>query len=400
MYNKTTSVNFLQFGKISDSFKDNLNLKKETITQTSDFCSSLTRYNENVYVELTEGMALCRIVNDPEYDSIQTYAVHRNIRINKGNYFAIVPMTGKIVYNLYYIPGTKSSSYKLETPYPFKRIIPTIQIKEIVAYYYVVKSPNYHFPGEAHEYFELTYVDHGSLFTDVGTNNYTIGSNSCMIYGPNQWHDQKVVSADSCSYLTVIFDASGIDEKILNRVYSCSRFLVQMIDSFVKASDQNIQYRYDAMICNLQNFIISLLQVDSTEQTKPTPPINQHFEDRLLEEIITFINQHLYEPLPIEQICQEFSISRSTLQNLFKNNMQIAPKQYINETKLSRSRVLIRKSEHTISEISSMLGFTSIHYFSRKFTQRYGITPSEYSKKIYDEDAGASISQRQNGKEM
>ena len=69
--------------------------------------------------------------------------------------------------------------------------------------------------------------------------------------------------------------------------------------------------------------------------------------------------------------------------------MQIAPKQYINEAKLARSRVLIRKSEHTISEISSMLGFNSIHYFSRKFTQRYGITPSEFSKKIYDQDSDA-----------
>jgi AraC-type DNA-binding domain-containing proteins len=31
-----------------------------------------------------------------------------------------------------------------------------------------------------------------------------------------------------------------------------------------------------------------------------------------------------------------------------------------------------------------MLGFNSIHYFSRKFTHRYGITPSEFSRGIYD----------------
>ena len=120
-------------------------------------------------------------------------------------------------------------------------------------------------------------------------------------------------------------------------------------------------------------------------QPKPISPINQHFEDNLMEEIIDYINHHLYEPLPIEQICAKFSISRSTLQNLFKNNLQIPPKQYINNAKLSHSRAMIRKGDHTISEIASMLGFTSIHYFSRRFTSYYGITPSEYARKIYPE---------------
>lgn len=391
MYNKTTSSNFLRFGKITDSFKDNMSLHREQYTVTSDYVDSLTRYSDNVYIELIQGMALLRIVNDPDYDAIQTFAVHRNFRVNKNNYFAIVPMTGEIIYNLYTVPGVKLGTYKLENPYPFKRIVSSVTVHEIIAYYYVVKSPKYVFPGETHEYYELTYVDHGSLETKVDSKTYEVASNCCMVYGPNQFHDQRITSDESCSYLTVIFDAKGVDNSILlNRVFPCSRPLLSLIDDFVKGSDQNIPYRYDAMVTTLQSFLITLLQMDAkASQARPTTPINQHFEDKLLEEIVTYINQHLYEPLPIEQICQEFSISRSSLQNLFKDNMQIAPKQYINEAKLTRSRVLIRKSEHTISEISSMLGFNSIHYFSRKFTQRYGITPSEFSKKIYDQDSDA-----------
>ena len=37
----------------------------------------------------------------------------------------------------------------------------------------------------------------------------------------------------------------------------------------------------------------------------------------------------------------------------------------------------------TISEIALMLGFNSIHYFSRAFTQKYNMPPSEYAKTIY-----------------
>lgn len=44
---------------------------------------------------------------------------------------------------------------------------------------------------------------------------------------------------------------------------------------------------------------------------------------------------------------------------------------------------MIRKGDMTISQIAEKLGFTSIHYFSRKFTASYGITPSEFARKIY-----------------
>ena len=64
--------------------------------------------------------------------------------------------------------------------------------------------------------------------------------------------------------------------------------------------------------------------------------------------------------------------------------MKVAPKQYISNLKLNKGKLLIKESTHTISEISAMLGFTSVHYFSRKFKQEYGITPSDYAKSIYN----------------
>ena len=44
---------------------------------------------------------------------------------------------------------------------------------------------------------------------------------------------------------------------------------------------------------------------------------------------------------------------------------------------------MICENRYTISEIALMLGFNSIHYFSRAFTQKYGMAPSEYSKTLF-----------------
>ena len=51
--------------------------------------------------------------------------------------------------------------------------------------------------------------------------------------------------------------------------------------------------------------------------------------------------------------------------------------------KLERSRQLLRENKYTVSEISLKLGYSSIHYFSNAFTQKYHISPSEYAKRIY-----------------
>ena len=65
--------------------------------------------------------------------------------------------------------------------------------------------------------------------------------------------------------------------------------------------------------------------------------------------------------------------------------MQLVPLVFAKSTnslKLKKSQALICESKYTISEIASMLGFSSIHYFSRKFKSEFGISPSEYANKI------------------
>ena len=90
----------------------------------------------------------------------------------------------------------------------------------------------------------------------------------------------------------------------------------------------------------------------------------------------------LYEPLTVADICRKFSLSRSTLQNLFKSMVGQSPKKYISDMKLEKSCQMLRQNKYTVSEISLKLGYSSIHYFSNAFTQKYHIPPSEYAKRM------------------
>lgn len=387
MFDKTTSTTYLKYGIVTSSFKKRKDLFKARITVTDDTVDKLTSYDKSVYIDPIEGMGMLRVLKDPELDSFDNFALHRSIKINAGTYFALVPMHGRLVFDIYFHGDAAKRVRTLSTPYKYHHIVPTLRINEILAYYYVVKRPGYVFDGEVHDFYELTYVDHGSLETRVDKTMYQVNANQCILYGPRQFHDQRITSDEACSYMTIIFQADGIhNSSMLNRVFTLTRALLVDVNDFVKATDEVGEYHDDAMIASLQYLLVAMqLHTSNEENIAPTSPINQHFEDQLMEEIVEYINKHLYEPLPVDQVCDRFSISRSTLQNLFRNNLKISPKQYINNAKLYRSRTLIRSGDHTISEVASMLGFNSIHYFSRKFTAYYGVTPSEYSRKIYDQ---------------
>lgn len=383
MYDKTSSANYFKYGGVNNSKEKYKDLIKTKIIIEEKVTDEFVSYDKDVYVELIEGMAVLIILDNNEY---KLFAIHRSVKINSGYYFSILPMSNVALYNLYMPENTNKDIIEIDKPFVFKNISNSIIVKEIMALYYSVKSPRYKFDGEIHPYFELTYVDNGSLVTEVDNKKYELNKNECLIYYPAQFHTQEITSNETCSYITIIFECVGISkEKMFNKVYNCSREMVSIIEQIAKNGDIQGDIRNELLITYLQLFLVKLVQYDNLKViSNPTTLINQHFEDQLLEEVLTYIQSHLKEPLPIDQICNNFYISRSSLQNLFKNNLGISPKHYINEQKLSLSRVLIKKGEYTISEISNKLGFTSIHYFSRKFTKRFGVAPSEYARKIYE----------------
>lgn len=393
---KTSSLEFEKFGSVYEQpvvpdHNDMISREWHLIARRS--VSQLYHFDCEVFLEMQIGMAALVVGDAPEADQLQAFAVHRLVRLNPGVYFSLVAVTSHITCRLI---TTNDYKYTLETlspPYLFERILPRIRISEILGYYYSIRNAGYHFKGEKHNYFELTYVDRGTLFTTVEGKRYELKEKELMIYGPGQFHTQDIPEGCSCSYVTIIFDMETVvyDEEsthyelLLNKVFGYDKKIYTLIKTFVTESTSQIPYMNSLMLCLLQETIIRLLQSEfiGKKNDRPVTGARQHYQDELLEKILAYIDETIYEPLSIAELCQKFSMSRSSLQILFKENMDISPKKYINEMKLEKSRQMICENKYTISEIALMLGFNSIHYFSRAFTQKYHMAPSEYSKTLY-----------------
>lgn len=381
MYNKTTGAFFLKFGNVTENIPNDT-YETEVLTRKNKTIVDLHCFDKDVIVEAIDGIAMLVIMDD---DQLKTFVLHNRVKVYPHNYFNIIPLTDNVTFNFSIEKKANTKTLKLNSPFKIKRNSATFHISEIYAYYYNVKSPGYHFKGERNPYFEITYVDNGSLHMCIDNNEYNINEYELIISGNKQFHNQSIINNHTCSYLTIIFSMDLKEyDKILNRVFKINGDILAILNRFVNDTYLEVDYKEDMMINNLKQLIINLLQYDQKQaKTKTLSPVHQHFEDEILNEIINHIKQHINEDLSVQSLCEHFSLSRSSLQNLFKNNLKMAPKKYINELKLKKSCILIKESKYNISEIANLLGFNSIHYFSRKFTQHYKITPTEYARSIF-----------------
>lgn len=390
MYNKTTSFLFQKYGEIfrgeshyksNSGFLNRHTMKLENKEIDSFYCLK----DEDIYLKVDEGVALLIVTANLSQPDPEHFVIHHVVKINAGVYFNFLTISQHSTIEL----STKNFlkyPNEISTPIIYQPIVPNVSVKEVLSCYYPVRNPNYHFTGETHQYWELTFVDSGHLQTKIEDQEFILKEYDMIFYAPKQFHTQSTNSTSSCSYLTVVFEMNcNRCEKLRNKVFSADKDIIAAINNFAKASNHTDSLSHDLMICFLNEILIRILDENPNKHIQTAKmPMQQKFEDEILNEIMIYINEHVYTSIKIEDLCKEFAISRSSLQQLFNNNLQVAPKQYINNIKLAKAKILIKKSKYTISEISNILGFSSIHYFSRKFKQQFNITPTDYAKTIFD----------------
>ena len=229
----------------------------------------------------------------------------------------------------------------------------------------------------------MTIVDQGQLVHEVNGQQVVAHKHDCILYFPNQKHSQRVVQDGVITYLSIMFDATGIDTKIMNKVFHLGNHHTYLIERMIELSNHpNIDYYKDEMILQFKSIIINMLRGEADTDEEPSTSMRENYENELFQTIIDYLHSHVEDENQVNDLVTHFSLSRSTIQMLFKKYTDTTPKSYINRLRLNRSKVLIRESKLSLSEIAMRLGYGSIQYFSRAFSREFGMTPSSYAKSL------------------
>ena len=93
-----------------------------------------------------------------------------------------------------------------------------------------------------------------------------------------------------------------------------------------------------------------------------------------------FMMEHLCEPIKLEDIATEVSLSPSYFSALFKKESGETISDYLQRIRLEEAKKLLRATSLNLNEIAQRVGYTDAKHFSKMFRKQTGARPNEYRK--------------------
>lgn len=96
-----------------------------------------------------------------------------------------------------------------------------------------------------------------------------------------------------------------------------------------------------------------------------------------------YIKQNLSVKLTISEIAENVYVSKSTLTKHFQQELGLSVNQYIYDIVMSEAGRILLASNVSILTISEKFGFSDQFYFSRRFKEKFGVSPRDYRKTMF-----------------
>ncbi len=100
-----------------------------------------------------------------------------------------------------------------------------------------------------------------------------------------------------------------------------------------------------------------------------------------LDEAISRMTNVKKKDLDLDEYAKICHLSKSQFIRNFKEHTGKTPMKFKNDNLIEKAKERLRKTDMSINEIASSLGFENVFYFSTSFKKSAGISPSEYRKK-------------------
>ena len=132
----------------------------------------------------------------------------------------------------------------------------------------------------------------------------------------------------------------------------------------------------DALLPRLLCEFARCLHQASTKALSPTT-----------QQAVKYFHRHFASPLPLRDYAAKLGMTHSGFCHLFTREMKRPPSAYLQALRLNTAKELLLSTVYSVGEIAAQVGYSDPLYFSRLFTRREGISPTEYRKRSQKREA-------------
>ena len=151
--------------------------------------------------------------------------------------------------------------------------------------------------------------------------------------------------------------------------------LVSRVISEAKKPKKLSEIAIEAIISQI--FVLLIRDFDAAESEQLSV---KNEAEILCFKLMNYIDNHIYSIKNLRELAATTNYSYNYLSNMFKKTTGTTLQEYYHNRRLETAELLISLEDFTVSEIASMLGYSSVYPFSLAFKKKFGYPPSDARK--------------------
>ncbi|TBL78711.1 helix-turn-helix transcriptional regulator [Paenibacillus thalictri] len=105
-----------------------------------------------------------------------------------------------------------------------------------------------------------------------------------------------------------------------------------------------------------------------------------------IDGVIKYIHQHICDPLSLEQLAKYAGYSPYHFTRIFKERTGLSPLYYVSSHRLQKAKDLLLRTNLSVRDIGLEIGQQSLGTFTTRFTEKVGVTPSDFRNQVIQTD--------------
>lgn len=239
-----------------------------------------------------------------------------------------------------------------------------------------------------HPFTYFYYLDEGFGRLTIENDNIEVNAGDLIIINSNVGHtlhlDKSISNVKYLGFGIESVSIAGLDDdesKSINYFHIDNRNKALRFEDYFE--DIHREYKSnDIFARSLANATATTLVINLLRKYRKDITIKRDKKvNRQIDYIKSYIDSNYSEDIKLEDLSALAYMNKFHLISEFKQSYRITPIEYLILKRIEIAKSLLISTNHSMEEISAMVGFNSQSYFNQVFKKKAGQTPSQFRRK-------------------
>ena len=242
----------------------------------------------------------------------------------------------------------------------------------------------------AHPFCEILIVTNGKGSFINSARAIPIKRGNIIVTNPNILHTEQSATSEEVALEYVAISVSGVlfsdkpaegfQQSIifnLEKDWSTVTTILDYIDREIR--DKNVYW--ESSVHNLIEELIILLSRNAQLESLHSERSSSRGRGTQFVPLLQQYLEHYYaNNITLDDLAQKFFVNKFYLVKCFRKITGMTPILYLESVRIKKAQSLLTTTNFSVTEISQQVGFASSAYFSKKFKDLTGQSPTQYAK--------------------